>query len=280
MNIKAFFDNDTFTFTYVVSDQGTKQCAVIDPVLNIDLASGRTSTQSVDIVEQYINDQGLNLEWILETHAHADHLSGAQLIKQRLGGKIAIGEHIADVIAYWSPIFNHPVGEIAFDHLLKDGDSINIGNLDVVIMHTPGHTPACVSYLIEDCVFTGDTIFMPHLGTARADFPGGSAETLYDSIQKILALPDSTKIFVGHDYPEANCKENFMVTVKEQKEHNKMINAKVTKAEFLAGRKARDLSLPPPKLLLPSIQVNMHAGKLPEAEDNQVQYLKIPLKQL
>ncbi len=280
MNIDVFFDDDTFTFTYVVSCPNTSQAAVIDPVLNFDPYTGKTSTHSIDKVEAYINDNHLSLEYILETHVHADHLTGAKKLKERLGGTIAIGEHIEKVIKHWAPIFNHPVSKHQFDKLLKDNEVFNIGELNVKVLHTPGHTPACISYYIQDAVFTGDTIFMPHLGTARADFPGGSAETLYDSIHKLYALSDNTRLFVCHDYPQSGDKPKYMTTVKAQKETNIMLDASISKTEFVEKRHARDVTLAAPKLLLPSIQVNMHAGHLPAAESNGIQYIKIPLNQL
>ncbi|MDP5020614.1 MAG: MBL fold metallo-hydrolase [Rickettsiaceae bacterium] len=284
MKIEPFFDNITNTFTYIIIDPETNSCAIIDSVQDYDASSGKTGTTSTDKIIKFIQDNQLNLEWILETHIHADHLTGAHYIKSKLGGKIGIGEHILQVLEYWVPIFNiktdTPTDASQFDRLFKDGETFAIGNLSVKILHTPGHTSACVSYIIEDAIFVGDSIFMPHLGTARVDFPGGSAETLYESIQKILSLPDATRIFVCHDYPKENEKAGCLSTVKEQRESNIFINENITKEEYIKTRIQRDKTLPVPRLLLPSIQTNMRAGKLPMAEDNNVSYIKIPLNQI
>ena len=284
MRIEPFFDNVTNTFTYIIIDPDTDSCAIIDSVQDYDVSSGKTGTVSADKVIRFILDNKLKLEWILETHIHADHLTGAHYIKSKLGGKIGIGEHILQVLEYWVPIFNTktdtPTDASQFNHLFKDGENFTIGNLSVKILHTPGHTSACISYLIEDAIFVGDSIFMPHLGTARVDFPGGSAEILYDSIQKILSLPDETRIFVCHDYPKENEKESCLSTVKEQREKNIFINKKITKEEYIKTRIQCDKTLPVPRLLLPSIQTNMRAGKLSMPEDNNVSYIKIPLNQI
>ncbi len=277
MQVKIFFDKPTFTFTYVVIDSNTQCCAVIDSVQDYDPFAGKTNTKSADEVISFIQDNKLNLEWILETHIHADHLTASSYIKTKLGGKIAIGETILKVLDYWVPVFNTesdtPIDASQFDKLLKEGEKIKIGDLEVKIIETPGHTPACISYLIEDSIFVGDTIFMPHLGTARADFPGGSAETLYNSIQKILSLPDATKIYVCHDYPEKGEKESCQSTVKEQSDKNIMINHNISKNTYTEKRKIRDKTLSVPKLILPSIQMNLRAGKLPHAEDNEISYI-------
>lgn len=284
MQIKTFFDNKTNTFTYIVIDPQTNYCAVIDSVQDYNTASGKTETKAADKIIDFIQANNLKLEWILETHIHTDHLTGAHYIKSKLGGKIGIGEHILQVLEYWVPIFNTandtPADASQFDHLFKDGEAFKIGDLDVKILHTPGHTPACVSYLIEDAVFAGDSIFMPHLGTARVDFPGGSAEILYESIQKILSLPDATRIFICHDYPEKNKQESCLSTVKEQRESNIFINQNITKEDYIKARTKRDKTLAVPKLLLPSIQINMRAGELSPPEDNNVSYIKIPLNKI
>eukprot|EP00916_Digyalum_oweni_P004116 GHVL01007300.1.p1 GENE.GHVL01007300.1~~GHVL01007300.1.p1 ORF type:complete len:294 (+),score=56.38 GHVL01007300.1:36-884(+) len=282
MQVEPFFDNITNTYTYIIIDPETYCCAIIDSVLDYNSSSGRTGTASADKIIKFIQDNKLQLEWILETHIHADHLTGAHYIKSILGGKIGIGGDILKVLEYWVPIFNIdiPTDASQFDHLFKDGETFEIGKLSVKILHTPGHTPACISYLIDDAIFVGDSIFMPHLGTARADFPGGSAEILYESVQKILSLPDKTRIFVGHDYPKESEQEQFLSTVKEQKEKNIFINKNIPKEEYIKSRIKRDKTLSVPKLLLPSIQINMRAGKLPISENNNVGYIKIPLNQI
>lgn len=284
MKIQNFYDKDTATFTYVISDDVTKKCAIIDSVLNYDINSGRTATISADLVIAYVKENNLSLEWILETHIHADHLTAASYIKEKLGGKIAIGEKITEVLEFWVPIFNTskdtPLNASQFDHLFKDGEKFAIGNLQVQAIHTPGHTPACSVYLVEDAIFVGDTIFLPRMGTARADFPGGSAKTLYVSIQKILSLPENTKIFVGHDYPEAGKEPQCNCSVADQKQSNIMVNNKINEEEYVAARTKRDATLAVPKLILPAIQINLRAGKLGEPEENGAQYLKIPLNRI
>tara|TARA_R110000868_G_scaffold36118_2_gene128588 strand:- start:49 stop:906 length:858 start_codon:yes stop_codon:yes gene_type:complete len=281
MHIKSFFDSATATVTYVVSDDATKCCAVIDPVRDFDLASGKLSTVSADQVIAYILKEKLKLEWILETHVHADHLTAATYIKEKLGGQIGIGEHIKKVLSYWVPVFNiaadTPVDGSQFDVLFADGESFNIGDIVVKVLHTPGHTPDSVSYHMGDAIFVGDTIFMPYVGTARTDFPGGSAETLYQSIQKILSLPEETRIFTCHDYPLDNNSPKWESTIKEQKMTNIMIDESVTKSEFTAARNKKDENKSVPKLLLPSIQVNLRAGNLGSAESNHTHYIKIPI---
>lgn len=284
MQIHHFFDNDTATFTYVVSDPATKKCAIIDPVLDYDMHAGKTSTSSSDKVIVYVKEQGLSVEWILETHAHADHLTGSHYLKEKLGGKIGIGEHIKEVLKFWVPLFNTahdtPLDGSQFDHLFKDGETFSIGNIEVKVMHTPGHTPACVTYLMGDAAFVGDTIFMPYVGTARTDFPGGSAATLYRSIQKLLSLPETTKIYTCHDYPPQGQPEGYVSTVADQKTKNSMVHDGVSEAEYVAARNAKDKGKAVPRLLLPSIQVNLRAGDLGKAENNGVQYIKIPLNKL
>ncbi len=284
MQIQHFFDSDTATFTYVVSDPASKNCAIIDSVLDYDLYSGRTSTISADKVISYVKEQGLHVEWILETHVHADHLTAAHYLKEKLGGKIAIGKNIKEILNFWVPLFNTghdtPLSATQFDHLFEDGEKFNIGAIEVKVIYTPGHTPACVSYLMGDAVFAGDTIFMPYVGTARTDFPGGSAQTLYDSIQKILSLPDNTRIFTCHDYPPHGQKERHVSTVAEQKKQNILVKSGTTKNEYVASRNAKDKGKSVPRLLLPSIQVNLRAGSLGEPEENGVQYIKIPLNKI
>jgi glyoxylase-like metal-dependent hydrolase (beta-lactamase superfamily II) len=282
MKIQNFYDKDTATFTYVVSDEASKKCAVIDSVMGYDMSSGKTFSAPADLIINYIKAENLTLEWILESHAHADHLTASSYLKEKLGGKIAIGENIKEVIKFWAPIFNSDAKRDGsqFDHLFCDGEKFLIGNLEVSVMHTPGHTPACVCYLIEDCIFVGDTIFTPRMGTARTDFPGGSAKNLYHSIQKILALPNQTKIFVGHDYPIEGKEPQFLCTVLEQKKDNILINENVSEEQYIAVRNQRDVGKAVPKLLLPSIQVNIKAGRFDEAQENGIQYIKIPLNKI
>ena len=276
MKIQDFFDTATNTVSYVVYDN-SKQCAIIDSVLDFDYASGRTNTANADNIIQYVQMKGLTVEWILETHVHADHLSAAPYLQQQLGGDIAIGVHIQTVQETFGKIFNEGTeferDGSQFDRLFRDGDTFMIGELRARVMHTPGHTPACLTYLIEDAAFVGDTMFMPDFGTARCDFPGGSAEDLYDSIQKILALPDETRIFVGHDYKAPGRDEYaWETTVGEQKAKNVQI-ANKTKEEYVKMREAKDATLAHPKLIIPSLQVNMKAGVVPE-------YLKVPVDKL
>jgi glyoxylase-like metal-dependent hydrolase (beta-lactamase superfamily II) len=283
LHIQAFFDKGTATITYVVSDPATRCCAIIDPVLDFDPQTGMTSTKSADLVIDYIEKSRLIVMWFLETHIHADHLTAAHYLQERCGGEIGISEKIVDVLKHWVPVFNTeddtPVDGSQFDHLFKDEETFSVGSLTVKVMHTPGHTPACASYLIEDAIFVGDTLFMPYGGTSRADFPGGDAATLYRSIRKILSLPDETKIFTCHDYPPEGHNPAWESTVGEQKKRNIMIREDVTEGQYIEARTKRDSTLPAPRLLLPSIQVNLRAGDLGKMEDNgRTQYLKIPLK--
>ena len=275
MKIQDFFDPATNTVSYVVIDD-SKQCAIIDSVLDFDYASGRTNTANADNIIQYVEMKGLTVEWILETHVHADHLSAAPYLQEKLGGDIAIGAHIQTVQETFGKIFNEGTeferDGSQFDRLFRDGDTFMIGELRAKVMHTPGHTPACLTYVIEDAAFVGDTMFMPDFGTARCDFPGGSASDLYDSIQKILALPDETRIFVGHDYAPNGRDFAWETTVKEQKELNVQIAGK-SKEEYVKMREARDAKLPHPKLIIPSLQVNMRAGEVPET-------IKVPVNKL
>lgn len=284
MQIHHFFDQDTATFTYVVSDPKSRKCAIIDSVLDYDMHAGKTTTVSADKVIAYVKEQGLSVEWILETHAHADHLTASHYLREKLGGKIAIGEHIKEVLKFWVPLFNTAhdtsLDGSQFDHLFKDGETFAIGSIEVKVMHTPGHTPACVTYLMGDAAFVGDTIFMPYVGTARTDFPGGSAQTLYQSIQKLLSLPETTKIYTCHDYPPQGQPEGYVSTVADQKAKNSMVHEGVSEAEYVAARNAKDVGKAVPRLLLPSIQVNLRAGDLGKAENNGVQYIKIPLNKL
>jgi glyoxylase-like metal-dependent hydrolase (beta-lactamase superfamily II) len=285
--VKAFLDTDSETFSYVVHCPLTHQAAVIDPVLDFDYKSGRTSNQGAQRMVDYVVEQQLQVQWILETHAHADHLSAAPFIKAQLGGHIGIGEHIREVQKIFKEVFNLekeflPNGA-QFDRLFADGEQFKIGELTVRVLHTPGHTPADLAYIVDEQIaFVGDTLFMPDVGTARCDFPGGSAATLYASVQKILALPDSTQIYLCHDYPpEGSGREHeFMTTVGAQKRESKHVKQGVTAAEFVAMREARDATLPMPRLILPSIQVNIRAGNLPPADDSGKVYLKLPLNLL
>jgi glyoxylase-like metal-dependent hydrolase (beta-lactamase superfamily II) len=280
-DVKAFFDDATFTVSYVVSDPETNRAVIIDSVLDYEANSGRTTTASADELIAYTKESELQVDWVLETHVHADHLSGAPHIHGELGGTTAIGAKVTAVQDVFKGIFN--IEELSvdgsqFDHLFSDGDTFKAGNIDARVMATPGHTPACVTYIIGDSAFVGDTLFMPDFGTARTDFPGGSAEQLYASIQKILALPDDTRLFMCHDY-KAPGRDVFAweTSVEEQRENNVHINKDVSEADFVLMREGRDSQLGMPKLLLPSIQVNIRAGEMPTAEDNGIRYLKIPL---
>lgn len=280
--VKAFFDEATFTVSYVVRDPGSKACAIIDSVLDYDPASGRTSQGSADAVIAYVRAEGLQVVWQLETHAHADHLSAAPYLQAALGGRLAIGEKIVRVQQTFGALFN--VGSDfardgrQFDHLIQDGEAFAVGALQAIALHVPGHTPACMAYVIGDAVFVGDTLFMPDYGTARCDFPGGDAATLYRSIQRLLTLPDATRVFLCHDY-KASERVDFAweTTIGVQRRDNVHVHAGVTEAAFVALREARDKTLGMPSLILPSVQVNMRGGRLPEPEDNGIRYLKIPL---
>lgn len=279
--VTSFFDAPTNTYSYVVRDPATTACAIIDSVLAYDPASGTTSSKNADLIVQFIEQQGLQVAWILETHAHADHLSAAVYLQQKLGGKIAIGAHIGQVQQVFSKAFHiePAVTTEVFDHLWQDGEQFQIGELQATVIDTPGHTPACVSYLIGDAVFVGDTLFMPDYGTARCDFPGGDAHQLYQSVQKLYQLPDETRVFLCHDYLPQQGRTTYgcETSIAEQRAHNIHLNKQTTEAEFVHLRHERDKTLQMPKLILPSIQVNIRAGHFPEAESNGVQYLKIPL---
>lgn len=281
----SYFDHKTNAACYIVKEPHSNACAIIDSILDFDAAAGHTSTQHADMLIAEITLKGLKLEWILETHVHADHLSAAPYLAQKLGGKIAIGANIDAVQKVFGKIFNagteFQMDGSQFDRLFKDGDSFQIGGMSVDVIHTPGHTPACVTYIMGDAAFIGDTLFMPDFGTARADFPGGSAVDLYHSIQKILALSDETRLFLCHDY-KAKGRDDYCweTTVQAQKQNNVHVGGGKTEAEFVEFRTNRDNELSMPKLIVPSIQVNMRAGNLPPAEDDGEHYLKIPINKL
>jgi glyoxylase-like metal-dependent hydrolase (beta-lactamase superfamily II) len=283
MEIHAFFDDPTNTVSYLVGDPQSKSACVIDPVLDYDHKSGEAHVQSANAILAKASELGFKISWVLETHVHADHLSGAPYIKLKTGAKVAIGEHIRDVQQIFRPIFNamdvSGTGS-EFDLLLKDGDTLKIGALNVEAIATPGHTPACMSYKIGDAVFVGDTMFMPDYGTARADFPGGDARTLYRSIRKLLSMPPETRLFMCHDYLPKGGRSQYAweTTVAEQRASNVHAHEGVTEEEYVSMRTARDKTLSAPTLLLPSIQVNMRAGKLPPADNNGVHYIKVPVR--
>ncbi len=283
-DIRAFFDEDTFTVSYVVRDPGSRAAAIIDSVLDFDPASGRTSTRSADAIADYVSGNDLVVEWVLDTHVHADHLSAAAYLQGRLGGRTAIGINVGRVQETFKSVFN--LKDLAadgsqFDRLFDDEETFSIGNLEARVMYTPGHTPACITYVIGNAAFVGDTLFMPDYGTARTDFPGGSAAMLYDSIQRIFALPDDTRLFMCHDYKAPGRDEYaWETTVRAQRSQNVHINDDVTRDEFVEMRNERDSKLSMPRLILPSVQVNVRAGELPDAEDNAIRYLKIPLNVL
>ena len=281
---QAFFDPKTWTVTYVVWDPSTRRAAIIDPVLDYDFKSGHTGTTSADRVLACVAENALTVDWILETHAHADHLSGARYLQQRVGGRIAIGENIRVVQATFKKLYNLersflPDGS-QFDHLFTDGETFMIGSVEATAMLVPGHTPADMAYLIDGSVFVGDTLFMPDVGSARADFPGGDAHQLYASMHRLLALPPETTMYVCHDYPPATREARWKTTVAEQKAHNIHVRDGIGEDEFVAMRQARDATLEVPTLILPSIQVNVRAGRLPPADENGVSYLRIPLNAL
>ena len=284
ISTQAFFDPTTWTVTYVVSSMATRHAAIIDPVLDYDFKSGQTSTTSADQVLAYLKAQDLTVEWILETHAHADHLSGAHYLKERVGGRIAIGENIRAVQSTFKTVFNlgadFSTDGRQFDHLFKDREVFKIGDVEAVAMLVPGHTPADMAYRIEDSIFVGDTLFMPDVGTARADFPGGDAHALYRSIHKVLALPPETTIFVCHDYPPPSRAAQWQTTVAEQRAKNIHVHDGVTEEQFVAMRAARDATLEMPSLIIPSIQINVRAGEMPAPEANGIRYLKVPLNAL
>ncbi|MFN4275465.1 MAG: MBL fold metallo-hydrolase [Ferrovibrio sp.] len=283
--VKAFFDEATFTVSYVVVDPATKTCAIVDSVLDFDPASGRTQKDSADAVIAYVQGEGLKVEWILETHVHADHLSAAPHLKQKLGGKLGIGFNITVVQNTFGKVFNAGT-EFArdgsqFDHLFADNETFTIGSIKARAIHTPGHTPACMAYVIGDAAFVGDTLFMPDYGTARCDFPGGDARQLYRSIQKLFALPPETRLFMCHDYKAPGRDEyRWETTVAEERARNIHVRDGIGEDEFVAMRTKRDATLDMPRLILPSVQVNMRAGHMPPAEANGVRYLKLPVDAL
>ncbi|WP_170473399.1 MBL fold metallo-hydrolase [Ruegeria arenilitoris] len=283
--VKAFFDQQTFTVSYVVQEPAGTACAIIDSVLDFDHASGRTGTQAADQIIEYVKDNGLKVQWILESHVHADHLSAAPYLQQELGGKIGIGKNIVVVQDTFGKVFNEGTefqrDGSQFDALFSEGDSFHIGQMRGDVLHTPGHTPACLTYVIGDAAFVGDTLFMPDFGTARCDFPGGSSATLYDSIQKILSLPDETRIFVGHDYKAPGRDEYaWETTVGEQKALNIHIGQGRSIEEFVEMRDARDATLAMPRLILPSLQVNMRAGQMPPPDEHGDVMMKLPVNKL
>lgn len=282
--VQPFFDPATWTVTYVVHQEARSECAIIDSVLDYDPKSGRTSTASVDRVVAFVRERALRVEWILETHAHADHLSAAPYLKRHLGGRIGIGQNIRGVQAVFKQLFNlepgfQPDGS-QFDHLFEDGETFSVGGLTGKAIHVPGHTPADMAYQFEDAVFVGDTLFMPDVGTARCDFPGGNAHELFHSIRKLLDLPGETRLFMCHDYPPEGRGPAWETTVRDERNRNIHVHDGVTEAQFVAMRQARDATLAMPTLILPSVQVNIRAGELPPPEENGVRYLKIPLNAL
>lgn len=284
-DVREFFDPATYTYSYVVTDPTTSRCAIVDSVLDYDPASGRTSCESADRIIAYVRSRGLQVQWLLETHVHADHLSAAPYLKRELGGLLGIGENITVVQNTFGKLFNagsdFATDGSQFDRLFADGDEFRIGELRARAMHTPGHTPACMTYLIADAGFVGDTLFMPDYGTARCDFPGGDASTLFRSIQKLFALPGETRLFMCHDYKAPGRDDfHYQTNVAEQRAHNVHVHQGVAEADFVAMRRERDAGLDMPTLILPSVQVNMRAGQLPPAEDNGIHYLKIPLNVL
>jgi glyoxylase-like metal-dependent hydrolase (beta-lactamase superfamily II) len=280
----AFFDEPTNTFTYVVKDPASNACAVVDSVMEIDYAAGRLSVNGADKIIDYIRNQNLELQWIIETHVHADHLSAAPYIQEQLGGKIGIGAEITTVQNTFGKIFNEGTDFCRdgsqFDQLFKDGDEYMVGEMRCHALHTPGHTPACMTHIMGDAGFVGDTLFMPDGGSARADFPGGDAKTLYRSIQRILSLPDELRLFMCHDYMPNGRDVEYQTTVKQQRDHNVHVHQGVSESDFVAMREKRDATLGMPKLILPSLQINMRAGHLPKADTNDVVYLKLPLNLL
>ncbi|CAJ0814470.1 putative metallo-hydrolase [Ralstonia wenshanensis] len=282
--VQPFFDPATWTVTYVVHQEARSECAIIDSVLDYDPKSGRTSTASADRVIAFVRERALRVEWILETHAHADHLSAAPYLKRHLGGRIGIGQNIRGVQAVFKQLFNlepefQPNGS-QFDHLFEDGETFSVGGLTGKAIHVPGHTPADMAYQFEDAVFVGDTLFMPDVGTARCDFPGGNAHELFHSIRKLLDLPGETRLFMCHDYPPEGRGPAWETTVRDERNRNIHVHDGVTEAQFVAMRQARDATLAMPTLILPSVQVNIRAGELPPPEENGVRYLKIPLNAL
>lgn len=283
--VKAFLDNDSETFSYVVYDKPKGKGVVIDSVLDFDYKSGRTKTDSAQNIVNFVHEEGLEIEWILETHAHADHLSAAPFLREQLNAKVGIGEHIKGVQKIFKEVFNLekeflPNGA-HFDRLFADGETFAVGDLEFRVMHTPGHTPADLAYVVnEQALFIGDTLFLPDVGTARCDFPGGSSRTLFRSIKKLLAMPEETKMYICHDYPKEGRSHEFLTTVGEQRQRNIHVHDGVTEDEFVAMRDTRDATLEMPRLILPSIQVNIRAGHMPPADTDGKVYLKVPINQL
>jgi glyoxylase-like metal-dependent hydrolase (beta-lactamase superfamily II) len=282
--IKTFLDAATLTFTHVVYEKPGGHCAIIDSVLNYDPKSGRTSTQSADEVIAFIKEEKLKVDWILETHAHADHLTAAPYIQKHLGGKLAIGKHIQDVQKVFKNIFHledtFRIDGSQFDYLIEEDEELLFGNLKIKSLFVPGHTPACMAYVIGDAIFVGDTMFMPDVGTARCDFPGGNANVLYQSVKRILSFPNETRLYMCHDYPPNEREVAYMTTVDDERKHNIHIHDGVSEQDFVAMRAARDATLEMPVLILPAVQINIRAGELPPKETNGVSYLKIPINSL
>lgn len=280
-HVEPFYDPRTYTLTFVVSDPHTRDAVIIDPVLDYDPASGTTWTESVDKVTAYVRDHQLHVHYVLETHAHADHVSSSQLLRRRFDAKVAIGERIREVQETFKGVFDLPAGFATdgsqFDRLLGDGEEVKAGSLTIGVIATPGHTPACVSFRIGDAVFTGDALFTEDYGTGRCDFPRGSAEALYDSIQRLYALPDDTRVFVGHDYQPGGREVRWETSIAASKAKNPQLSARTSKAEFVSMRKARDATLAAPRLLFPSVQINVDAGRLPAPHANGIRYLQTPL---
>lgn len=284
IHIEPFFDTRTNTLTYVVFDPATRDAVVIDPVLDYDPANGTTWTESVDAVSAYLTRESLRVHYVLETHAHADHLSGSQILRRRFDARVAIGARICEVQTTFQPIFDLPASiptdGSQFDRLLADGEVLLAGSLAFEVIPTPGHTPACVTYRIDDALFTGDALFLEDYGTGRCDFPRGSAEALYDSVQRLYALPDELRVFVGHDYPPGGRPVRWETTIGASKAHNPQLSATTTREAFVALRTARDATLATPRLLFPSVQVNLDAGRLPAPHANGHRYLVVPLNVL
>lgn len=284
MQVNIFHDNSTATFTYVVVDESTKKCGIIDSVLDYDQFSGTVSYANADKIITFVKENQLETEWILETHVHADHITAAHYLQEQLGGKIAMGSGIKHVLEYWVPKFevaaDTPQDGSQYDVLFDEGDTFNIGNLPVTVWHTPGHTPACASYLIENSIFVGDTIFAPHLGTARCDFPGGSAKQLFDTVKRFYTLADETIVYLGHDYPKPGDEPMAATTIGESRQHNRQIQTETELEEFVYKREARDNSLAVPKLLLPALQANMRNGQFGAPSDQGQQFIKIPVNVL
>lgn len=282
--VTAFFDPQTNTISYVVKDPGSNACAIVDSVMDIDYASGRLSHASADRIVEHVTREGLTTEWLIETHVHADHLSAAPYLQEKLGGKLGIGENITIVQDTFGKVFNEGTefqrDGSQFDKLFKDGDTYTVGGMTCFAIHTPGHTPACMTHVMGDAAFVGDTLFMPDGGTARADFPGGDAAELYRSIQKVLALPRDMRLFMCHDYGPNGRDIRWETTVGDEREHNIHVRDGVTEAEFVAMRTGRDATLDMPKLIIPSIQVNMRAGQLPPKDESGKTFLKVPINEL